>query len=273
MKRCVLVLSMLLAFASWVHAERYVNGVWVPTTIEELVDPERTAIIVVDMQNEICSTQGGYWREDRSAEADPEKHEVLPQYRDQVENLSKFLERAREMGILVTYAEYIHRAKTGKMVVNGPEYWTHRNADWVSCAVEGTWGAETIKELAPKQGEIVVRKARSNTFYQTYLDDALKERGIRNVLMTGTAGAGCVFATAMGALERGYFAVYVKDCVDQPQYQESDLIKGRFPMHEAESIVAVWDQLKKAGDGDKARTKNGSAQKEPAAANAEAKKN
>ncbi len=109
--------------------------------------------------------------------------------------------------------------------------------------MEGTWGSRTIKELAPRPGDLVVRKGRSNTFYKTYLDDALKGKSIRSVLLAGTAGGGCVFATAMGAMERGYFATYVKDLVDQPQYVDSDLIKGRFPVYQSQEVYGAWKKL------------------------------
>jgi nicotinamidase-related amidase len=150
------------------------------------------------------------------------------------------VKQARARGIPVLYAEYVHRDENGKMIVNGPECWTHRNSDWVSCARMGTWEARTVRELAPQPGELVIRKARADAFYNTYLDDALKERSIHTLLLTGTAGGGCVFATAMGALERGYYGVFVKDCVDQRDYLESDLIRGRFPIHSSKDVLDAW---------------------------------
>lgn len=219
---------------------RTVNGVPVLTTLPELVDPQHTAVLVVDMQNEIVSTEGGYFRKDRKAPADPKRHRVAPAYAELVPSVSRFLQQARAKGIPVLYAEYVHRDENGKLIVNGPECWTHRNSDWVSCVRAGTWEAQTVRELAPRPGELVIRKARANAFYNTYLDDALKERSIRTLLLTGTAGGGCVFATAMGALERGYYGVFVKDCVDQRDYLGSDLIRGRFPIHSSKEVLAAW---------------------------------
>jgi nicotinamidase-related amidase len=220
--------------------EKNVNGVPVLTTIHEYVNPKHVAVMVVDMQNEIVSTEGGYWRKDRRVPANPDAHRIEPSYQELVENIRRFLAEARRQGIPIIYTEYIHRDANGKMLVNGPECWTHRNADWVSCAVAGTWEAKTIRELAPRPGDLVIRKARANSFYNTYLDDILKEKSIRTLLLTGTAGGGCVFATAMGALERGYYAVFVRDAVTQREYLESDLIRGRFPIYTAQEVRAAW---------------------------------
>src|SRR5262245_22157293 len=241
------VLGLLSVPASSVFGETKVNGVQVLTELSEYADPAHTAVVVVDMQNEIVSTEGGYARKDRQAPANPEAHQVTPAYRDLVENISRLLEQARARHIPIIYAEYIHRDESGKMVVNGIKCWTHRNSKWVSCAVGGTWEARTVKELAPLDGDAVIRKGRANAFYNTYLDDILKEKGIRSILLTGTAGGGCVFSTAMGATDRGYYAVFVSDCVDQTNYLDSDLIKGRFPIHTSQEIQAVWT---KAGDGE-----------------------
>lgn len=238
---CVWLLpALLLVTARPAHCEKDINGVKVLTTLGEYVDPRHTAVIVVDMQNEIASTEGGYWRKDRNAAANPKAHRVTASYRDLAQNIRKFLEQARAQKIPVIYAEYIHRDENGKMVVNGTECWTHRNSAWVSCAVAGTWEAKTIDELAPQKGDPVIRKSRANAFYNTYLDDILKEKGIQTLLLTGTAGGGCVFATAMGAMDRGYYAVFVKDCVDQRQYLDSDLIRGRFPIYSSKEVQTVW---------------------------------
>jgi len=251
MKRFSLILLLVIPISGPASADRSVNGVQVLTTIEELVDPATSAVIVVDMQNGIVSTQGQCQRKDKSAEPDPEKHEVVQHYRDQVGNIQTFLKRARGLKIPVIYAEYVHQADNGRMLVNGPEYWTWRKADWVASAVAGTWEADTIPELAPQPGDPVIRKGRANTFYNTYLDDLLKERNIRSVLLTGTAGGGCVFATAMGAMERGYYAVFIKDCVDQPNYIDNSLIAGRFPVHPMQEVFAAWGRGSRKPDMEK----------------------
>ena len=59
------------------------------------------------------------------------------------------------------------------------------------------------KELAPIEGEQVL-VARPNKFDETDLDKILKDKGITNVIVTGTAPNGAVLFTAYGAAARGY---------------------------------------------------------------------
>jgi nicotinamidase-related amidase len=236
----ILALLVFFSLACPCFGKKNVNGVEVLSDISELADPAHSAVIVIDMQNEIVSTQGGYNRPDRSLPCDPAKHAVTPRFREQVELTQRLLRAARQAGVPVVYAEYIHRDQNGRMIVNGPECWTHRLENWVSCVTEGTWGAGIIQELAPQPGEIIIKKARGDSFYGTYLDDLLRDRSVTNVLLTGTAGGGCVFATAMGAMERGYYPVWVTDCVDNPEFAQV-AVKGRWPMYRSSEILAVWD--------------------------------
>jgi nicotinamidase-related amidase len=244
MKQIFALLITLSVIASPAFAKKNVNGVEVLTEITELADPAHSAVIVIDMQNEIVSTQGGYSRPDRSAPANPSRHAVIPRFKAQVEHMQRLLQAARESGVLVIYAQYIHRDQSGRMIVNGPECWTHYRGPWVSCAVAGTWEAETIQELAPQASEITIKKARGDAFYNTYLDDLLHGKGVTNLILTGTPGGGCVFATAMGAMERGYYPVYVSDCVDQPQFIQL-AIKGRFPIYRSDEILTVWQSARR----------------------------
>jgi len=257
MRKLLIAFLLTLVFLSPLRAEKIVNGVEVLNTIEELVDPVHSVVIVVDMQNEIVSTEGGYARKDRSVRADPKNHQVTSRYSEQVNKLKAFLDAARAAGVAVAYAEYIHEDRNGRMLVNGPEVWTHRNSSWVSKAVEGTWESQTIVELAPKNGETVIRKSRADAFHNTYLDDLLKAKWIRNVLLTGTATSGCVFATAMGAVPRGYYPVIVTDCVD-PDQKTLNLMEGRFPKYGSSEIMSVWKKLAEGRTDSPVRGKEGS---------------
>jgi nicotinamidase-related amidase len=240
MKMTITLLGLVILLTSPALAKKMVNGVETLTELNELADPAHSAVIVVDMQNEIVSTQGGYNRPDRSAPANPAKHAVIPRFELQVQRTQRLLRAARKSGVLVVYAEYVHRDVNGKTIVNGPECYCHYREDWVSCAVDGTWEAQVIRELAPQTGEITIRKCRGDAFYNTYLDDVLREKGITNLILTGTAGGGCVLATAFGAMERGYYPVWISDCVDDPKVVPNS-VRGRWPVYTSDEILTVWN--------------------------------
>ncbi|WP_438971001.1 cysteine hydrolase family protein [Methylophaga sp.] len=59
-------------------------------------------------------------------------------------------------------------------------------------------------EVAPQDGEHIIVKNFPNAFIQTPLDDALKSRGIENIILAGFMTHMCVNSTAHGAFNLGY---------------------------------------------------------------------
>ena len=211
-----------------------IHGVDVPTTLGEWADPAHAALIVVDMQNEIWSSKGGYAR---NTDSDP--NELDPVIRE----IQRVLEAARRTGTLVVYAEYVHRNRLGANLMDGPNYATHRNADWVSCVTEGTWGAQTIDALAPQEGEFVFTKSRGSSFKSTNMDDVLRTRGIRTLILTGCATGGCVMSTHIGALSHGYYPLLVTDAIS-PAGQESwsEWMQSMGPSCTSEQLMECWHE-------------------------------
>lgn len=72
---------------------------------------------------------------------------------------------------------------------------------------------ETIlPPVAPRDDEPVV-KSSVNKFFRTDLDEHLKARNIKTVIVCGTAASGAVLHTATGAAQYGYKVVLPVDCV------------------------------------------------------------
>jgi nicotinamidase-related amidase len=68
------------------------------------------------------------------------------------------------------------------------------------------------QSLAPRAGEIMIKGAGgSDKFVNSNLDAALKEKGIKTVIVTGTSAQGAVATTTNGAAQRGYKAVVPVD--------------------------------------------------------------
>ena len=62
--------------------------------------------------------------------------------------------------------------------------------------------ADTVPDLAPRAGELVVRKRGYDAFAGTPLDGALRARNVTSLVVTGTMTDICVLATVIGALHR-----------------------------------------------------------------------
>lgn len=146
----------------------------------------RTAVVVVDMQNDFVTEGGTLLVEDAQG--------TLPTIRD-------VLTRARAAGARVVYTQDWHPE-------NDPEF-----AVWPEHAVMDGWGARIVPELAPEEGERVLRKPRYDGFYGTPLDHLLRLWDVRHVVVLGTVANICVLHTAGSAALRWYDVTVVEDGV------------------------------------------------------------
>lgn len=78
----------------------------------------------------------------------------------------------------------------------------------------GTPGADTVAEFVEFGDRItyVRGKVGFNAFSNTALDDALRERGIKDVVITGVISSLCIDSTGRAAYERGYDVTMLSDC-------------------------------------------------------------
>ena len=110
--------------------------------------------------------------------------------------------------------------------------------------LEGTWGAEFCEECAPLPGESVVTKHRSSAFRGTNLDQLLRARDVRTVVVIGEQTPGCIEATYRDAAYHDYYNVLVEDCVaafDQELHEASIKIqRARHDVCRAEDVLAIW---------------------------------
>ena len=77
--------------------------------------------------------------------------------------------------------------------------------------VDGTEGIEIYEELAPQEGELVIKKHRYSAFYNTDLETQLRNRGIETLIITGTVTNMCCESTARDAQFRDYNVIFVSD--------------------------------------------------------------
>jgi nicotinamidase-related amidase len=166
-----------------------------PTTIEipeyevhkrVTLDPASTALVIIDMQNDFVRDEGTLQVADAPAT---------------IRAISQLLDLARDSGMRVVFSQDTHDP-------GDPEF-----EIWPEHALRGTWGWEMIDELAPREGELVVRKVRYDAFYGTELDHMLRLWNIKTVLLCGTVANICVHYTAASAALRWYDVVIPKDAV------------------------------------------------------------
>jgi len=114
-----------------------------------------------------------------------------PIYRanDLLEHINTLAERAHHAGVPVIYIQHANKTTLAK----GSEAW------------------QLHPGLQPAAQDVVIHKRHGNAFQETDLEDELKLRDIRSVVVTGLVTHGCVKATCMGAKDLGYEVILVKD--------------------------------------------------------------
>jgi nicotinamidase-related amidase len=109
------------------------------------------------------------------------------------------------------------------------------------------------QSLAPRAGEHLIKNGRgANKWYNSDLEDALKAKGIRTVIITGTSAQGAVAGSTQGATERGYKAIVPVDGMSaedayNEQYAAWHLAKGG-PVALVENVTVTRSDLIKFGN-------------------------
>ncbi|HEY3115289.1 MAG TPA: isochorismatase family protein [Chloroflexota bacterium] len=84
----------------------------------------------------------------------------------------------------------------------------------VAVIYSNTPGSTVLPEVAPAGNEPLVTSS-ADKFFNTNLDDLLKDRGIETKIIVGTASNGAALYTPFGANERGYTVVVADDGISQ----------------------------------------------------------
>jgi nicotinamidase-related amidase len=153
---------------------------------EVCVDPARTALVVIDMQNDLVK-QGGSL--------------LVPDAEATIPAIERLLDLARASRMRVVYGQDTHR--------HGDPEWEI----WPEHCLEGSWGWEIVGELAPRVDETVLRKVRHDAFYGTPLDHLLRRWSVDTLVICGTVANIGVQYTAASAALRWYAVVIPRDAV------------------------------------------------------------
>jgi ureidoacrylate peracid hydrolase len=175
------------------------------------LDTERTALMVVDMQNSFCK-KGGLF--DHLGKLDEIKVKKI------INIDKKIIEACRHKGIKIVYLRMGYRPDLSNAGgTESPNYYKElglvamREHEELrgKFLVRGKPDWEIIEELKPQPGDIVVDKHRYSGFVNTDLDAILRTHNIKYLLFTGLATNVCVESTIREAFFHEYFPVLISD--------------------------------------------------------------
>ena len=185
-----------------------------PQAVE--IDLARSALIVVDMQNDFCHPEGWFAQKGLGTKA----------ARKPIPVLQALLPAWRKHGGAVVWLNWGIRADRlnlsptvqfkGKRSADGVGYAERSPIDHGPSLVQGSWGAQVIDELAVEPGDITVHKHRLSGFWDNELDSVLRQQGLGTLLFAGINTDRCVFSTLQDANFLGYDCVLLKDACGTP---------------------------------------------------------
>ncbi len=165
--------------------------------------------------------------------------------------------------------EYVNRLATGFRALGWPVVWTHV-AYMESAEDAGVWGTrsnttdslQNIKfgsrrsefddrvEMDPVKDVIYLKKMPS-AFFETQLQSLLVWHQVDTVILTGGSTSGCIRATAVESLSRGYRTIVPEECVadKHESYHFANLTDLMLKYADVVDVAAVFDWL--AGQGSK----------------------
>ncbi len=160
----------------------------------DALDPQRTALLLIDVQNYVLDARKHPPRPEFYARA---RGLVLP-------NLQRLLPRARAAGVEVIYTVMENLTADGR----------DRSLDYKLSGfniARGSWDARVAAEVAPGGDEIVLAKTSACLFNSTNLDYLLRNMGLVTLLCGGFLTDQCVEQTLRAGASRGYRMLCLTD--------------------------------------------------------------
>lgn len=198
------------------------------------LDPERTAVVLIEYQNDFTS-EGGVLHDAVS--------EVMTKT-GMMANTKAVVDAARAAGATVMHAPITFTA--GYNELSAHPYGILKGVVDGNAFVKDSWGATIVDDLAPQDGDIVIEGKRGlDTFASTNLDFILRSKGITTIVLGGFLTNCCVESTMRTGYENGYQVITLTDCVAGTSQAEHDnAITYDYPMFStpltSDQVVAAF---------------------------------
>jgi|GEM_PF-638807 len=186
--------------------------------LRSLRNPRRAAVIGIDLQNDFL------------------ENGALPckRFSALIQPLQQFYGAVRAQHIPILYICDNHRKEDPELEI------------WEDHTIEGTWGAEIVRELWPGPGDYVIKKRYFNGFIQTDLQKILDHLNVGTILFTGWRTHVCIAQTAIDAFQRGYRTMVVRDGVNSTTKEEHEFGLSLLQVNYGIEMVTCAEALEEA---------------------------
>ncbi|MGK7911703.1 MAG: cysteine hydrolase family protein [Synechococcus sp.] len=169
---------------------------------------ERTALLVIDMQNDFCTVGG--WGDLKGFD--------VSQTRKPIQALQNLLAALRQTPVTIIHTREGHRPDLSDCPPHKLARSQNQKAPIGSegamgrLLVRGSKSHDFVDELQPLPGEIVLDKPGKGAFVATDLDLMLRQRRIQQLMFAGVTTECCVHTTLRSANDLGYECLLLEDC-------------------------------------------------------------
>ena len=204
-------------------------GKKMPNTLEEILDPKRTALLLWDMEYAIAPNAFNF--------------------KEIAANLKMLASVARQAGVQVFYSVQVPldlaKEEASAWVRLRMKRANVTDLDQLLQQREDPKGQEIVEELKPEPGDIVFRKHRPDAFIGTDFDLILRNRGVGTIVVGGVATEGGVEGTARTGRNLGYEVVILRDGVGSRNRELHDMAlklmeRTHFDVASAGEVTQIW---------------------------------
>lgn len=167
-----------------------------PIPLSEKINPVKSALLVIDLQNDYAHEDGAYGKAGLSVKM--AKRIVSP--------INRVIEVARQAGVIVIFTR---NWKTSESTSEAMQDRDARSIVGPSGLAE-TWGARWYG-VEPSKSDLIINKTRYDAFIGTNLEQILRSNKIETLIFTGINTNVCVESTARSAYMRDFYVVVLED--------------------------------------------------------------
>ncbi|WP_100398846.1 cysteine hydrolase family protein [Bacillus sp. FJAT-44742] len=156
-------------------------------------NPVKEALVIIDMQNDFCSSDGMMAKRGIDVSA---VQSIVP-------NVQRAVEHAKRNECLIIYIQTHHHSLSNAPV------WESRS-EGVRQLCSTLWGKD-FYGIRPEKNDLVIEKNRYDAFLGTNLDLILRSQGINRVLFAGCTTNVCVESTVRHGFMLNYGTITLED--------------------------------------------------------------
>jgi ureidoacrylate peracid hydrolase len=203
------------------------------STLEQKVSPAHAALLVIDVQHDFVA-DGGFF-DQIGADVKTIQRAIPP--------LAQLVDHAREAGVLVVFIQAIYDPQYLSAPMRERDLRVGRR---MPRCLMGSWGAD-FHVIAPRPNEPVVTKHRYSAFANSQLDDLLRRRRIRSLLLAGVSTDTCVESTGRDAYFIDYYVTLVADCCAGATQRDHCVALERFERDygavvNSADVIEAWER-------------------------------